>query len=145
MKELCQLQQCTMYTTSLERPSSCFRLIVGTIKTEEQADIYGKTCRWLLQVVQTKLGDTLFDDAKLMTTDNQEDVRIMIAISRSAYLNKLDPTMSRAEIKDELDDTRREIKIRCSRALQTLHELIGEQVKQPVQDDTRIQVSWLDD
>ena len=119
-------------------------MIVGSANTK-QSDIYEKTCRWLLQVVQTKVGDTLFDDAKLLTTDNQEDVRIMIAISRSAYLNKLDPTMSRAEIKDELDDTRREIKIRCSRALQTLHELIGEQVKQPVQDDTRIQVSWLDD
>ena len=144
MKELCELQKYTMYTTSLECPSSCFRLIVGTINTE-QSDIYKKTCKWLLQVVQTKIGDTVFDDAKLMTTDNQEDVRIIIAISRSAYLNKLDSNMSRAEIKDELDDTRREIKIRCTRALQTLHYLIGEQVKQPVQDDDRIHVSWLDD
>ena len=144
MKELCELQKYTMYTTSLECPSSCFRLIVGTTNTE-QSDIYKKTCKWLLQVVQTKIGDTLFDDAKLMTTDNQEDVRIIIAMSRSAYLNKLVPNMSRAEIKDELDDTRREIKIRCTRALQTLHDLIGEQVKQPVQDDDRIHVSWLDD
>jgi len=144
MKELCELQKHTMYTTSLERPNSCFRMIVGNTSTE-QAKCYEKTCRWLLQVVQTKLGDTLFDDAKLMTTDNQEDVRIIIALSRSVYLNKLDPTMSRAEIKDELDDTRREIKIRCSRALQTLHELIGEKVKQPVPNDDRIHVSWLDD
>jgi hypothetical protein len=53
--------------------------------------------------------------------------------------------MSTSEIKNELDDTRREIKLRCTRALQTLHELIGEKVKQPVQDDDRIRVSWLDD
>ena len=144
MKELCQLQKDTMYTTSLERPSSCFRLIVGAANTE-QAKNYEKTCRWLLQVIQTKLGDTMFEDAKLMTAENHVDVRILIAMSRSSYLKNLDPTMSRQEIKDELEDTRREIKIRCTRALQTLHELIGEQVKQPVQDDDRIRVSWLDD
>lgn len=139
-----ELQTHTMYTSSLERPSSCFRLIVGTTNTEE-ANIYEKKCRWLLKVVQTKLGDTLFDDAKLMTTENQVDVKILIAMSRSAYLKKLDQTMSTSEIKNELEDTRQDIKTRCTRVLQSLHELIGEQVKQPVQDDDRIQVSWLDD
>jgi hypothetical protein len=53
--------------------------------------------------------------------------------------------MSTSEIKNELEDTRQDIKTRCTRVLQSLHELIGEQVKQPVQDDDRIQVSWLDD
>ena len=34
MKELCEIQKCTMYT-SLERPSSCFQLIVGTTNTDD--------------------------------------------------------------------------------------------------------------
>jgi hypothetical protein len=143
MKELCEIQKCNMYT-SLERPSSCFRLIVGTTNTE-QAKIYENTCKWLLRVVQTKLGSTMFDYAKLMTSDDQIDVRIIIGMSRSSYVKHFETTMNSTEIKNELDDTIREIKIRCARALQKLHEHIGDQVKPPVQDDDRIQVSWLDD
>ena len=144
MKELCEIQKSTIYTTSLERPSSCFRLIVGTTNTE-QAKIYENTCKWLLRVVQTKLGSNMFDYAKLMTSDNQIDVRIIIGMSRSSYVKHFETTMNSTEIKNELDDTIREIKIRCARALQKLHEHIGDQVKPPVQDDDRIQVSWLDD
>lgn len=144
MKELCEIQKSTIYTTSLERPSSCFRLIVGTTNTE-QAKIYENTCKWLLRVVQTKLGSNMFDYAKLMTSDNQIDVRIIIGMSRSSYVKHFETTMNSTEIKNELDDTIREIKIRCARALQKLHEHIGDQVKPLVQDDDRIQVSWLDD
>ena len=63
-------------------------------------------------------------------------------MSRSAYVKYLDST---TEIKEELEDTKNEIKIRCSRALETLHKCLGEQVKQPVPNDDRIHVSWLDD
>lgn len=144
MKELRQLQKHTIYTTSLE--SSCFfKLIVGTTSTE-QADIYEKKSQILLNLVQKKLGNVFINDAKLMTTENQVDVRIVIVMSTSSYIrNNLCLRMSTSEIKNELDDTRQDIKTRCTRVLQTLHDLIGDQVKQPVQDDDRIQVSWLDD
>jgi hypothetical protein len=144
MKELRQLQKHTIYTTSLE--SSCFfKLIVGTTSTE-QADIYEKKSQILLNLVQKKLGNVFINDAKLMTTENQVDVRIVIGMSTSSYIrNNLCLRMSTSEIKNELDDTRQDIKTRCTRVLQTLHDLIGDQVKQPVQDDDRIQVSWLDD
>jgi hypothetical protein len=144
MKELCQLQKHMVYTTSVE--SSCFfRLIVGTTTTE-QADIYENKSQILLNLVQKKLGNILINDAKLMTTENQADVRIVIVMSTSSYIrNNLCLRMSTSEIKNELEDTRQDIKTRCTRVLQSLHELIGEQVKQPVQDDDRIQVSWLDD
>lgn len=140
MKELCEIQKCSMYT-SLESLSSYFQVIVGST---EHVHVFEHTCKWLLRVIQTKLGSTMFDYAKLMTSDNQINVRIIIGMSRSSYLKHFG-TMNSTEIKNELDDTIREIKIRCARALQKLHELIGEQVKSPVQDDDRIQVSWLDD
>ena len=145
MKELSQLQKHTMYTTTSLESSCFFKLIVGTTNTE-QADIYEKKSQILLNLVQKKLGNILINDAKLMTTENQVDVRIVIVMSTSTYIrNNLCLRMSTSEIKNELDDTKQDIKTRCTRVLQTLHELIGEQVKQPVQDDDRIQVSWLDD
>ena len=128
----------------MQNQNCVFRLFVGNTNTE-QANIYEKKYRSLLKIVQTKLGNTMFHDAKLMTTENQEDVIILIRMSTSSYLKNLDLSMSRAEINDELEDTRREIKIRCTRVLQTLHEIFGEQVKEPVQDDDRIQVFWIED
>jgi hypothetical protein len=128
----------------MQNQNCVFRLFVGNTNTE-QANIYEKKYRSLLKIVQTKLGNIMFHDAKLMTTENQEDVIILIRMSISSYLKNLDLSMSRAEINDELEDTRREIKIRCTRVLQSLHKRIGEQVKEPVQDDDRIQVSWIED
>jgi hypothetical protein len=128
----------------MQNQNCIFRLFVGNTNTE-QANIYEKKYRSLLKIVQTKLGNIMFHDAKLITTENQEDVIILIRMSTSSYLKNLDLSMSRAEINDELEDTRREIKIRCTRVLQSLHKSIGEQVKEPVQDDDRIQVFWIED
>lgn len=104
-------------------------------------------------MVQTKLFISLddvtgFDDATLATApslENYVDVGIQIAMSRASYVEHLDPSMSEVEMCDELDATIQEIKRRCTRSMQWLHERIGERVAPPVTDDIRIQVTWLDD
>ena len=124
---------------------SHFIFIVG-ISTKEHARIYEHIYKWLLRVVHTKIAMTEFDIAKLVTAeDDQVDVCIKIAISKSSYVNHFGSTMNEAEMNYELDSTIQEIKLRCSRALQTLHECIGERVKPPEQHDIRILVSWLED
>ena len=134
-------------------PHSYFRFIVGGAIDTSHVIIYEDTCRWLFRVVQTKLFISLddatgFDDATLATApslENYVDVGIQIAMSRASYVEHLDPSMSEVEMCDELDATIQEIKRRCTRSMQWLHERIGERVAPPVTDDIRIQVTWLDD
>jgi len=127
-----------------ENQKSCFIFIVSA-SDKEQLHIYEHTCKWLLLVVNTKLAMTGFDIAKLVTAENQVDVCIKIAINKAFYVKHFGSTMNEEEMKYELDSTITEIKLRCFRALQILHERIGEKVKPPVQNDIRILVSWLDD
>lgn len=124
---------------------SCFIFIVGS-SNKEQAPIYEHIYKWLLRVVHTKLAMIEFDIAKFVTAeDDQVDVCIKIAMSKSSYVKYFGSTMNEEEMNYELDSTIQEIKLRCSRALQTLHECIGERVKPPEQHDIRILVSWLED
>jgi uncharacterized protein YqgV (UPF0045/DUF77 family) len=127
-----------------ENQNSCFIFIVGA-SNKEQTPIYEHTCKWLLRVVNTKLAMTGFDIAKLVTAEDQVDVCIKIVMNKDLYIKHFGSSMNESDIKYELDATITEIKLRCFRALQMLHERIGERVKQPVQNDIRILVSWLDD
>ena len=124
---------------------SCFIFIVGS-SNKEQAPIYEHIYKWLLRVVHTKLAMTEFDIARLVTAeDDQVDVCIKIEMSRTSYVKHFGSSMNEAEMNYELDSTIQEIKLRCTRALQTLHECIGERVKPPEHHDIRILVSWLED
>jgi hypothetical protein len=127
----------------MKQELSHFIFIVG-FSSKEQAHIYQHIYKWLLRVVHMKLAMTEFDIAKLVIAeDDQVDVCIKIAISRSSYLKYFGSTMNEADMNYELVSTIQEIKLRCARALQTLHERIGKRVKPPDKDDIRILVSWL--
>jgi len=128
---------------SPESQNSCFIFIVG-VSTKEQALIYEHTCKWLLRIVNTKLAMTGFDIAKLVTSQDQSDVCIKIAMSKTSYVKHFGSTMNETDMNCELDLTITEIKSRCARALQTLHERIGERVKPPDKNDIRILVSWVE-
>ena len=128
---------------SPERSNSSFIFIVG-VSNKEEALIYEHTCKWLLRVVNTKLANTGFDIAKLVTAEDQVDVLIKIAMNKASYVMHFGSTMNETDMNYELDLTIKEIKSRCARALQTLHKRIGKRVKPPVQNDIRILVSWIE-
>ena len=128
---------------STESQNSCFIFIVG-VSTKEEALIYEHTCKWLLRIVNTKLAMTGFDIAKLVTSQDKSDVCIKIEMSKASYVKHFGSSMNETDMNYELDLTITEIKSRCARALQTLHERIGERVKPPDQNDNRILVSWVE-
>ena len=64
--------------------------------------------------------------------------------SKDFYVKHFGSTMNKTDMNYEVDLTITEIKSRCARALQTLHESIGERVKPPDQNDNRILVSWVE-
>ena len=127
-----------------ENQNSFFIFIVGA-SNKEQIPIYEHTCKWLLRVVNTKLAMTGFDIVKLVTAEDKVDVCIKIAMNKDLYIKHFGSTMNESDMNYELDSTITEIKLRCFRALQMLHESTGETVKSPVHNDIRILVSWLDD
>jgi len=67
---------------------------------------------------------TEFDITKLVTAEDQVDVCIKISIHRSSYVKHFGSTINEAEMNYELDFTIQEIKLRCYRAFQTLHERV---------------------